>query len=307
MPSTDYTITLGNTEYDVTLATTTFSIIKGDTGDAGTGNIHAATDIGAALADNDELGVYDTSATAARKSALSRLWTWVAGKLAGVDTKATPVDADSISIIDSAASNAPKRLLWSALWTWVQAKLAGASTKATPVDADSIPLVDSAASNAAKRVLWSKIQAGTSAATLPTGGDIVTGQIVRLTAADGTALAPPGLYVHDGTGWLCLAYTAAYALGNLGATPSHTLIAGAEYTATVDQEITSWTLTMSRVGHVGLTLTNAGTAAVAQPTMAGRTQKLLETGAWDGAATALSLAVVEDDGTYLIAASSEMA
>lgn len=270
MASTTYTITLGATEYAVTLSDTTFSIIKGDTGEAGTGAIHVLTAVDA-IADADELGLYDITAAAAKKGTFTQVWTWIMSKLAGVDTKATPIDADSLPIVDSAAANATKRLLWSAL----EAKIGA--------------------------------QAGTSADTLPTGGNIVTGQIVRLTAADGTALAPPGLYVHDGTGWLCLAYTAAYALGNLGATPAHTLIAGASYTATVDQEVTGWTLTLSRPGAVGLTLANAGTAAVAQPAMGGRTAKLLVSGAWDGAATALSLAVVEDDGTYLIAASSEMA
>lgn len=57
--------------------------------------INSATDIGAALADGDELPVYDLSATADRKSALSRFWTYVLEKLAahtsgvGIGTTAT--------------------------------------------------------------------------------------------------------------------------------------------------------------------------------------------------------------------------
>ena len=129
----------------------------------------------------------------------------------------------------------------------------------------------------------------------------VTGQLVRLTTADDTAKAAPGVYLHDGIGWTCISYSASYALGDLGATPSLNLIPGAAYTATVDAEITTFTVEFMRPGLCSITLTNAGELAVAQPSMAGRTSKLLTDGAWDAAATALSKALIEDDGTYLIA------
>lgn len=135
----------------------------------------------------------------------------------------------------------------------------------------------------------------------------IAGQLVRLTTADDTAKAAPGVYMHDGTGWTCVSYSAPYALGNLGATPSLTLIPGASYTATVNAEITSFTVAFTRPGLCSITLTNASTLAVAQPAMAGRTSKLLADGAWDGAATALSKALVEDDGTYLVVSAGGLA
>lgn len=46
-------------------------------------NITGATEIGAALVDADELPVYDASATANRKSLLSRVWTYIKAKIAG--------------------------------------------------------------------------------------------------------------------------------------------------------------------------------------------------------------------------------
>ena len=113
--------------------------------------------------------------------------------------------------------------------------------------------------------------------------------------------------MHDGVGWSCVSYESAYDLGNLGATPSLTLIPGAAYTATVDAEITSFTVAFTRPGLCSITLTNAGTLAIAQPSMAGRTSKLLADGAWDGAATALSKALLEDDGTYIIVSAGGLA
>ena len=113
--------------------------------------------------------------------------------------------------------------------------------------------------------------------------------------------------MHDGVGWTCISYSAAYALGNLGATPSLSLIPGASYTATVNAEITTFTVAFTRPGLASITLTNADTLAVAQPAMAGRTSKLLADGAWDGVATALSKALLEDDGVYLVVSAGGLA
>jgi len=55
-----------------------------------------------------------------------------------------------------------------------------------------------------------------------------------------------------------------------------------------------------RPGLASITLTNASEYAIAQPSMAGRTSKLLAESAWDGAATPLSKALLEDDGMYLV-------
>jgi hypothetical protein len=45
--------------------------------------ISAQTEIGAALADDDVVAVYDTSATAHRKGVMSRVWSYISGKLTG--------------------------------------------------------------------------------------------------------------------------------------------------------------------------------------------------------------------------------
>jgi hypothetical protein len=63
-----------------TTATTAYATTAQGT-DARVPVVTGLTDIGAALADGDEFPVYDLSATAIRKSAASRLWTYVSGKI----------------------------------------------------------------------------------------------------------------------------------------------------------------------------------------------------------------------------------
>jgi hypothetical protein len=134
-------------------------------------------------------------------------------------------------------------------------------------------------------------------AALPTGDSIVTGLLVYLNDADNTAKAPPGIYIHDGTGWLCFVCLAAYALGNLGATPALSLIAGAAYTMVVDQEISAATIAMSRPGIPAIfRASNAGGVAIAVPTMTARTTKTV---GFDAITGALSTGTIWDDGTYL--------
>lgn len=48
--------------------------------------------------------------------------------LASAESKAAPVDADSVPILDSAASNSPNLLSFASLWTWIVAKLTALST-----------------------------------------------------------------------------------------------------------------------------------------------------------------------------------
>lgn len=83
--------------------------------------------------------------------------------------KTTPVDADELALVDSAASNALKKLTWANLKATVatyynslaatltnktldSTNISTLTSKTTPVDADSVVLVDSAASNVFKRV-----------------------------------------------------------------------------------------------------------------------------------------------------------
>lgn len=139
-------------------------------------------------------------------------------------------------------------------------------------------------------------QAGASGTALPTGGSIVTGQVFRLTAADATAKAAPGIYMHDGTGWICLRCIVPYTWGNMGATPTLALIAGCDYILTADQ---NWTaaVTMSRPGVCNWT--KAGEFAAGTPTMSGRTVKARTADGWTDAGAALCEGCFRDDGTYL--------
>ena len=172
---------------------------------------------------------------------------------------------------------------------------------ASKADADSVPTDISDLADAGD-LLHSSLRTVTALPSTP-----ITGQLVRLTTADDAAKAAPGIYTHEGDGWVCLNCNAPYDLGNLGATPILTLIPGASYTATVDAEVTTFTVAFTCPGLCSITLTNETEYAIAQPAMDGRTSKLLAGGAWDGAATALSKALLEDDGVYLVVSAGGLA
>jgi hypothetical protein len=125
-------------------------------------------------------------------------------------------------------------------------------------------------------------------------GSPVAGTLYRLTAADNTALAAPGWYSHDGTGWVCHGYYAPYALGNWQGTTVKALIPGLDYSATVSGNLTAgWGITMARAGTVRVRATNAA-SSVALP--AGTT-KMRGTGAMADLAAALAEWLVTNDGT----------
>ena len=127
----------------------------------GSGLIDGQTEIGGALDDADEILVRDGTLGAQSKSLLSRVWTYIWSKVYGATAKTTPVDADTVTIADSAASSAAKTLTFANLWAWVWSKVSGAASKATPVDADSVGIVDSAAANVVKNLtlanLWTNL------------------------------------------------------------------------------------------------------------------------------------------------------
>ena len=79
-------------------------------------DIDGGTDIGAALADADLIIVDDGAGGTNRKSALSRLWTYISSKIQAMSAKTTPVDADILMIQDSADSSALKELTVGNLW-----------------------------------------------------------------------------------------------------------------------------------------------------------------------------------------------
>lgn len=86
--------------------------------------------------------------------------------------KTTPVDADMVPLMDSAASNAAKKLSWANikatlktyfdtlynLYVWAT-DVHAATGKTTPVDADELAIVDSAASNVLKKLTWANLKA----------------------------------------------------------------------------------------------------------------------------------------------------
>jgi hypothetical protein len=65
-------------------------IVVSGAGAVWTLDVVGATDIGAALADDDMIPVYDTSVTANRKSAVSRLWTYIKELIESTNTGIAP-------------------------------------------------------------------------------------------------------------------------------------------------------------------------------------------------------------------------
>jgi len=86
-------------------------------GDIADINIDGGTDIGAGLADADLVVVDDGGAGTNRKSAISRMWTYIWSKVSGATPKTTPVDGDGIGIVDSEASSVVKLLTFANMWT----------------------------------------------------------------------------------------------------------------------------------------------------------------------------------------------
>jgi hypothetical protein len=91
-------------------------------GDVADIDIDGATDIGADLADADLLIVDDGAGGTNRKSAISRLWTYIWSKISGATTKSTPVDADTVVVADSEASDVAKAVALSDLADYVRTK-----------------------------------------------------------------------------------------------------------------------------------------------------------------------------------------
>ena len=153
-------------------------------GDIATLDIDGATDIGAGLADADLIIVDDGAGGTNRKSAVSRIWTYVTSKIQGLSAKSTPVGGDILTIQDSADSNNLKELTVSNLTTFVNQvsnfDLDGATDiGAGLADADLILVDDGAGGTNRKSAvsrIWdyvvSKIQGSVTKAT-PVDADIL--------------------------------------------------------------------------------------------------------------------------------------
>lgn len=171
-------------------ASDTFTVIRAQEGTA-------ATDFAA----GDRVELRLTAATLDAK--LDQAKTEVAAQVAtevvthAAASKAAPVDADEIPLVDSASTPDAwglKKLTWGNLKAGVFAAwgalINGSSIKTEPVDADAIAIMDSATSNATKRLLLSNLKAFVlsftstnvaSAATLS-----LTGQIGKTVHVTGT-------------------------------------------------------------------------------------------------------------------------
>jgi len=150
-------------------------------------DIDGATDIGAALVDADLIIVDDGAGGTNRKSAMSRVWTYIETAIQGLTAKATPVDADIFTIQDSAASDALKELTYAnlkaAVWTYVQTSIQALSAKTTLVDADIFTIQDSADSNNLKELTYENLKSELGTLALDTAaGAGITDAVASYTA-----------------------------------------------------------------------------------------------------------------------------
>lgn len=150
---------------------------------------------------------------------LAVIWAALGGLIAGGTAKATPVDADTIPLSDSAASNATKKLTAANLFAYIVGKLyvwvAALTEKATPVDADSFHLADSVGT-ASKKLTWANIKAAIKAYADTLYSDLAHQARHRIGGADALPAASDSV-----SGLVELATAAEVATGtDTGRTPS---------------------------------------------------------------------------------------
>jgi len=111
----------------------------------------------------------------------------ILNNLTDVDAKTSEVDADTMPLSDSAASNVTKKITFANLKAYIFAGASALGTainaftgKTTPVDADNIIASDSAASHAAKKVTWANVKATLIAAL----GALISGISAKTTPVD---------------------------------------------------------------------------------------------------------------------------
>lgn len=112
----------------------------------------------------------------------------MATAIASAASKATPADADTVGITDSADSGALKKITFANLAAGVMARLGalinGTTAKTTPVDADGFVISDSAASSAPKKLTWANLKAGVWSSL----GALIAGGAAKTTLVDADTL-----------------------------------------------------------------------------------------------------------------------
>lgn len=111
----------------------------------------------------------------------------------GATSKTTPVNADELILLDSAASFNKKKLTWANLVANISTSSVGtaihsAPSKTTPVDADELALVDSAASFTLAKLTWLNLKNGIKAVFSPNTGSSLVGHISDATGATSTTV-----------------------------------------------------------------------------------------------------------------------
>jgi hypothetical protein len=104
---------------------------------------------------NSTDGVLLDTGTTSIWISVANLATYVWGYLTSLTAKTTPVDADTLGINDSAASNVGKKVTLANFAIYIYGYLTSLTAKVTPVDADQLVIADSAASNVGKKVTLS--------------------------------------------------------------------------------------------------------------------------------------------------------
>ena len=176
--------------------------------------------------------------------------------VAGATDKATPVDADTLGLSDSAAAGVLKKLTWANLKAGVFAAwgaLIGAgTTKATPVDADAFAMMDSAAANATKTLTWANLKAAIrsyldSSYSGLGKNKLINGNFgINQLVVSGTVTLAAGAYGHDG--WKAGASGCTYTFAASNNVTTLTISAGSLIQVADGQNLQSGTHVLSWSG-----------------------------------------------------------
>lgn len=186
------------------------------------GIVTDSVDIGDGLADADEILVNDASVPAQRKSALSRIWTWLKAKTdapvemidldGATDIGAGLADADLI-LVDDGAGGTNRKSALSRVWTWLKTKTdlpltmldidGGTDIGAALADADLLIVDDGAGGTNRKSTIlrvWTYIASKLSSTPTAFPSYTVAGLPAATTAAQ-------IVYVSNETGGAVLAFS----------------------------------------------------------------------------------------------------